>query len=332
MTLKRTILGERNTNAAGLRQERPTPLRFIRLPDDNNNDGDAGQRDDHATAGDENDENDDIISPTSSQTSPSVTDSPTPSRRPSKAEIRVQKKAKKAAKSQHKALKNQSQHHGTNITTADVEHIATILHGSSETENTAHPLATDKTAEDVIARTLSHVQANQAHKHDLVQSVLQGGKEIKQQQHRQKTKRHEETTGSGSHRPYKLIIELDEVVSAIMAKLAIDPTHIHASLVGTSNNTSSTNTEPSKSLSNSTPSCTTRRKRTSTCSAFSPVIPVSSAVSSKRHVWLASRLRAAITKDLETQENELQQMCVRAAGFWRYVGRQVFVRMTEMEL
>jgi hypothetical protein len=42
------------------------------------------------------------------------------------------------------------------------------------------------------------------------------------------------------------------------------------------------------------------------------------------------KLRTAILEDLEKHENEQKQTCIRAGGFWRYVGKPVFDRMTEV--
>ena len=42
------------------------------------------------------------------------------------------------------------------------------------------------------------------------------------------------------------------------------------------------------------------------------------------------KLRTAISEDLEKHENEQSQTCIRAGGFWRYVGKPVFDRMTEV--
>lgn len=45
---------------------------------------------------------------------------------------------------------------------------------------------------------------------------------------------------------------------------------------------------------------------------------------------VAVKLRTAIREDLEKHENEQRSTCIRAGGFWRYVGRPVFDRMTEV--
>lgn len=45
---------------------------------------------------------------------------------------------------------------------------------------------------------------------------------------------------------------------------------------------------------------------------------------------VVQKLRTAIHEDLEKHENEQRSTCIRAGGFWRYVGRPVFDRMTEV--
>jgi hypothetical protein len=45
---------------------------------------------------------------------------------------------------------------------------------------------------------------------------------------------------------------------------------------------------------------------------------------------VVQKLRIAIHEDLEKHENEQRSTCIRAGGFWRYVGRPVFDRMTEV--
>ena len=45
---------------------------------------------------------------------------------------------------------------------------------------------------------------------------------------------------------------------------------------------------------------------------------------------VVQKLRTAIHEDLEKHENEQISTCIRAGGFWRYVGRPVFDRMTEV--
>lgn len=45
---------------------------------------------------------------------------------------------------------------------------------------------------------------------------------------------------------------------------------------------------------------------------------------------VVQKLRTAVQEDLDKHENEQRQTCIRAGGFWRYVGRPVFDRMTEV--
>ena len=42
---------------------------------------------------------------------------------------------------------------------------------------------------------------------------------------------------------------------------------------------------------------------------------------------MLAQLRVAIGEDLKKHENEQRMTCIRAGGFWRYVGKGVFERM-----
>lgn len=52
-------------------------------------------------------------------------------------------------------------------------------------------------------------------------------------------------------------------------------------------------------------------------------------VSARRDVVVA-QLRTLVEEDLTKFENEQRQTCIRAGGFWRYVGKSVFERMMEV--
>jgi hypothetical protein len=54
------------------------------------------------------------------------------------------------------------------------------------------------------------------------------------------------------------------------------------------------------------------------------------ATSPARIAAVVVKLRTAVQEDIEKHENEQRSTCIRAGGFWRYVGRPVFDRMTEV--
>src|SRR6202008_4265053 len=45
---------------------------------------------------------------------------------------------------------------------------------------------------------------------------------------------------------------------------------------------------------------------------------------------VVTTLKALVKDDLEKFDNEQRETCIRAGGFWRYVGRPVFERMTQI--
>jgi len=116
-------------------------------------------------------------------------------------------------------------------------------------------------------------------------------------------------------------VEMEEVVSAIMIQLGVSPCIVSASS-GSGTSTSSMGA-PFRTNSAIAPG----RKRASSALTISPS-PL--AFSSKPVMAIAAKLRAAIKTDLEKHENEVHARYVRAGGFWRYVGKTVFERMTEI--
>lgn len=265
-------------------------------------------------------EHDDGSASTSSYTPSSADAFSIPVGKPTKAEVRAQKKAKKSAKSQSKALKNQNKHFAS-ITLTDVDNIAQILHGEEKDttlNGAAHPLATDKTIEDVITRNLNFVKNIRAHKEYLFRSVATGRKEAKERKRLKK----KEGTGESTEDA----VEMDEVVSAIMIKLGISPKVVLAS-VSTPCNTS--NSTPLRSTNNTFSS---GRKRAAPTYNVTPVSPCTrdNNGTTRSAVLIATKLRNAIKVDLEKHENEAHARYVRAGGFWRYVGKTVFERMTDI--
>ena len=317
-TPSRTPLLERNVNVATTPRHEKNVIQYNRnVPDDepfeirldDENDNEEVDIEDDSTS---------LSSYTPSSTGTMVT----PIKKATKAELRAQKKAKKSAKSQTKALKNQNRNLAS-ITSGDVEHVAQILHGDESDaihDGSAHPLATDKTIEDVINRNLNFVKNIQVHKAYLFRSVAAGRKENKER----KRLRKRESTGEDMG----ATVEMEEVVSAIMIQLGVAPAVVAAS----SGPIGSGVGAPFRMNGNNTITATpTGRKRAS--SALHPILqmpasPLSNTPTNKSTLALIVKLRTAIKTDLEKHENEVHARYVRAGGFWRYVGKTVFERMT----
>lgn len=267
----------------------------------------------------ENEDVEDDSTSLSSYTPPSSsTTLRTPKRKLTKAESRAQKKEKKSVKSQNKALKSQCKVLAA-VTHADVDNVAVILHGENHDmtfDGSAHPLATDKTIEDVISRNLNFVKNIQAHKQHLFKSVATGRKVNKERKRLKKRESRDEVADE--------VVELEEVVGTIMHKLGLSPAVISASLGNTSAShaSSTARSQPTgaavsrkrASLSLSSPSCFSQGR--------------GGPGASRASIAVAVKLRHAIKVDLEKHENEVHMRYVRAGGFWRYVGKTVFERMT----
>lgn len=306
-TPSRTPLLERNANIAAAPRHERNVIPYNRI--------DLGEDPFDVRADDENDEEEveDDSTSLSSYTPSSTGTFATPSKKPTKAEVRAQKKAKKSAKSQTKALKNQNRNLAS-ITSADVERVAQVLHGDEADiihDGSAHPLVTDKTIEDVINRNLNFVKNIQVHKQYLFRSVAAGRKETKERKRLKKRESKGETMED--------TVEMEEVVSAIMIQLGVSPCVVSAS----SGSGISSMGAPFRTNNAITPG----RKRASSALAISPS---PSAFSNKSVMAVVTKLRAAIKTDLEKHENEVHARYVRAGGFWRYVGKTVFERMTEI--
>lgn len=283
--------------------------------------------------GDSDDDNEDDTtslssyapSSTDNQISPKTTNTTPTTKKPTKAELRAQKKAKKSAKATSKALKNQNRNLVT-ITSADIEKVALILHGDEHdatSDGSAHPLATDKTVEDVISRNLGFVKNIQAHKAYLFASVAKGRKEVKERKRLRKRESLGVGCGDGT-------IEMEGVVSAIMINLGVAPAVVAASAAGPTNVAPSFT--PLRSSANG--SASGRKRAGSVLSSGTPGSAGSGANGkssnvSRASVAVAVKLRTAIKTDLEKHENEVHARYVRAGGFWRYVGKTVFERMTD---
>ena len=301
------------------RRAAPAPL-FI--PDDQTHSNDH-----------ESEEENKAGSPSSnSATTPSTTSSTTTPRL-TKADARAAKRAARSAKSQRKSLKNQTKlAYTVSVKATDVEHIAITLHGSSFTadpssndasaadakEGARHPLASDKTIEDVIERNRRYCSSIQAHKAYLLREV--GGQRKKERRERvkkQQAKQKDYRMGRARNFVQEDADDADGrkeeedglVVDAILTKLGI-----------TSTSSSSSSTTIADGYLTTTPN-----KRHSTSSASGSL----SSHGHSKHALIA-QLRVAIAEDLQKHENEQRHTLIRAGGFWRYVGRQVFERMCEI--
>ena len=311
-------LRERNPNAPlaapapnpnGRRRHIPAPLVI------------PGDQADYGAYDFEDDENTEQSLSNASVTSPSTeTSSTTP--KLTKADARAAKRAAKSAKSQRKSSKNQTKlAHVVHVKAAAVDNTAIILHGPSFIHTTSktgqgdrrarHPLASDKSVEDVMERNRRYVASIHEHKRALLREI--GGKK-KQERRRQVKKQQTQQKDYKMSRSRRSIVTADDeddelkaaeeeesrFVDAIIGKLGITPP--------------------------STPtSMPTTPKRLSTSSA-------SGGSSSHGHSKqaLLAQLRVAIAEDLQKHENEQRHTLIRAGGFWRYVGRQVFDRMCEV--
>lgn len=232
--------------------------------------------------------------------------------KPTKAEIRAMKKATKAAKSQSKAAKNQKRHL-INVRTEDVDFVAKILHGDAANANGAtHPLASDKTIEEVIARNMGFLSSIDDHKKVLLASISQRRRSDRDRRKSSSTA----TSGGPKKRRFSERVneddpeddEMQDLLVAVLVKLGVDAEH------------------------------------TRSCGPAVVVPPVTGG-SAKKHgagvnkdiackphqiASIVASLKALVRDDLERFENEQRETCIRAGGFWRYVGRPVFERMTRI--
>lgn len=262
-------------------------------------------------------------------------------KRKSQAKVHADRvQARKDKRSAKKARHSQRNRVGSLITSSDVEHIAAVIHGESHDESSSsppwtHPLTSDKTIDDVIERNFSLVSKMQAHKIDLCEKARSGGKENKEQK---RVKR----AGGDDVGGAEMTVDVNEVVSAIMLKLGVSSIHVKASLP--SNNSSNDISSKSHDAFINTPPSSQNRKRSTTATATlhpflssvsstmphsTPTSTANSSDTSKAILNTTLRLRASITHDLASHENEVHATAARAAGFWRYVGKVVFQRMAE---
>lgn len=242
----------------------------------------------------------------SSVSNASTNTAATKSSKPSKADIRAAKREAKSAKSQRKSLKNQTKHVVT-IKAADVERVAVTLHGEQNLDD-SHPLASDKSIEDVMNRNRKYVKYIAEHKAMLLKEVASTRRaetEAKARKARKRKDRESVSFASGDpgnqHKPRTVSMDEEEeaLVNAVLLNfgIAVEPT-LDGSM---------------------TPATPMTPKRSS-----------SSKGTSQEKAMVLAQLRVAIAEDLQKHENEQRQTCIRAGGFWRYVGQPVFKRMMEI--
>jgi hypothetical protein len=244
-----------------------------------------------------------------------------------KAEIRAQKKAAKLAKSQSKAAKNQ-QKHTVSVRSQDVAAVARILHGDNDADDqnaASHPLASDKTIEEVIARNVGFMASIEDHKRELLSSISQRRKSDRESRNRANAaaaaatvpsfggkKKRKRFSDAGLHRRNATATdgglededddELEDVVVAVLTKLGVKPAHLKAG-----------NGESAKKKGATVTTTPTNALTTTPCPTL-----------------IVANLKAVVKDDLARHENDQREMCIRAGGFWRYVGRPVFERMTQI--
>jgi hypothetical protein len=231
----------------------------------------------------------------------------------SKGETRAMKKAAKAAKSTNKAAKNQKKH-VINVRAEDVSFVAEVLHGTAANgDGATHPLASDKTIEEVIARNISFLSGIDDHKRLLLSSIAQ-----RRRSDRDRRKSSSAASGASSSSRKRRFgertndhdsteqDEMDDLLVAALVKLGVAAEHARAETNGA--------TSPGAT-------CVAAKKKGTPGKDFATTSP-------QQIPSIIALLKALIRDDLERHENEQRETCVRAGGFWRYVGRPVFERMT----
>ncbi|EXJ84166.1 hypothetical protein A1O3_04833 [Capronia epimyces CBS 606.96] len=241
-----------------------------------------------------------------------------------KAEARAMKKAARAAKSQSKAFKNQAKH-AVSVRTEDVAFVATVLHGDNAANRAAtatHPLASDKTIEEVIQRNMGFMANIQDHKKQLLLSITQrrkadrerrksgaaNGHQNNHHHHNATSKKRRFSSGVGHDDDADNSEEETEyLLAAVLTKLGVDAAHIRTPAGGPANGAAAT------------------KKGASRAAASASGGNVNANLAS-----LIANLKTLVKDDLERHENEFRETCIRAGGFWRFVGKPVFDRMTRI--
>ncbi|RVX75055.1 hypothetical protein B0A52_01332 [Exophiala mesophila] len=253
-------------------------------------------------------EHDDTSTITStSSTSPFPTTTTIP--KLTKAELRAQKKAAKMAKSTSKAAKNQAKHIVT-VRSEDVDAVNRILHGEADQQaRNTHPLASDKTIEQVIARNMGFMSNIQEHKKALMNSIAQR-RRTQREKDRRKSQRGRLSVAAEDELNEEAE-ELETLLTAVLVKLGVGEQDVHA----VRQHRSSHHVQlGSAKKNNNNNVVSTNGDANSTANRLS----------------IVANLKTLVKDDLERHENEQRETCVRAGGFWRYVGKPVFDRMTQV--
>ncbi|KEF55759.1 uncharacterized protein A1O9_08510, partial [Exophiala aquamarina CBS 119918] len=290
----RASLGELAINVHRLP---PQPSRHRYAPDE------AGDMDADADADDENDGNE-------TTTDTMTSDSMVPPCKATKAEKRVLKRAAKAAKSQNKAAKNQAKH-TISVKSEDVELVNTVLHGKV-TPTTEHPLAQNKTIEEVINRNMGFMSSIDEHKKQLMASIALRRKNDRERRNatlvvaENKKRRFSALSHSSYNDEDDEDDETETLLTAVLTKLGIDREHVKS---GSGSAKKNVGKNPSMS--------------------GTPGAPYNNSRSVRRRD-IVGNLRTLVKDDLEKFENDHRETCIRAGGFWRYVKKPVFERMTKV--
>lgn len=205
----------------------------------------------------------------------------------------------------------------------EIEAVSVVLHGEKNTDE-SHPLASDKCIEDVMKRNRGYVTSINEHKAMLLREIGRTRKAEQERNRKAKKRKERDSISNGSAHGHNhghsqpaagdsLVMdeEQEALVNAVLVRLGISVDAIAAD--GGGGGDGAGGGMGGASHSPVTP------KRTS-----------SAGKSSQEKALVLAQLRVAIADDLLKHENEQRQTCVRAGGFWRYVGRPVFDRMMEV--
>lgn len=225
--------------------------------------------------------------------------------KPTKAALRAQKKAAKVAKSTSKAAKNQAKH-VISVRSEDVDSVNEVLHGGTDTQALhTHPLASDKTIEEVIQRNMGYMSNIQEHKRLLMESIAQRRRSQREKDRRKSAihdHRHKRRLSiAADDEVDEEAEEMETLLTAVLVKLGVSAEHVKS--VGMVHG------HPG-SAKKGTP------------------VGLSNSNTSGHRLSIVANLKALVKDDLDRHENEQRETCVRAGGFWRYVGKPVFDRMT----
>ena len=268
-------------------------------------------------APDEDSGADDEYEDNQTATDTTTSDSMVPLGKISKAEKRALKRAAKSAKSQKKAAKNQAKY-SISIKTEDVELVNTVLHGDVTPTAETHPLAQDKSIEEVIERNMGFISNIQAHKKQLTASIALRRKSERERRKAtlarspNKNRRLSAVSHSSHNDGDEEDDETETLLTAVLTKLGIDREHLRS---GGGNAGGKRNAGKGPCVNGA-------------LSITSGPSSASSKLASRREI--VGNLKNLVMEDLEKFENDHRETCIRAGGFWRYVNNQVFERMTKI--